>query len=1419
MADWSAEDEREYQALLRERDRLRAQEEGERRLQQARAAVPKPATEPKNAFSTIRAVLGGLRDTAQGIWSYADSADAWLENKTGIGGMPMIEHENGKLSIKWANSKEFDRSIVGKAADIPHELPDFEGSKNAGTTEKIARNLVGFLVPFAGVSKVLKTAEAVSVVGRSARVLTASAAATAVTVDPVENNLANTVKGLTGWDNKLLNSLTSTKDDDKFEARLKGVVANLPVDLAMEGITEGVIPLVKAYRQARFIKEDSKGLIDAVQEDLRVKRSVASVEAKRLTESGVRVNGVDPLAPSGKPVPKPSNDNLVSPESLLSPAKEKPKAPVEAVTPAATHTGEAGGAALAPAEAAPVPKAETIKPQQITTLDEFVDYAKKVVGQISDPERLDKIGKALVENPHNALDELGIDPLKLDLSTFSDPEKIMAMQHSLAGLVDDVAAKTGRTGLVVSNAETVRAGRALAMTPRTLKALMERTGNLASHMTGARLLVGQHAHKLVADVDAAIGELMKGGAGKAYNEFLETLSRHAVLLGTLRGAGSEIARALQSLKMAATVKEAGKVITDQAEQALAKARGLADKAAERVAKGQAKEDAKAAARSAKEVDHTSPEVLKFLEQMTEGRVDDAALSAIAAKHGIEPKDVAKQLGLDWSQVAKLREAEAKYTELFKDLATDAGKLRLLNQLKGAEGDLEKLSQVARSRQMTFLQKADAMVRETSGNLFSIGTATANTVSAVTVLGLKTMSHGLAMLAYAPLGMASERFALAARIHMMKAWASIHAPVMAFSDATSSTWALLKESGFDEAAAILDSAGWEAQAKQLQAKAIEAGHGVRGDFTRSEAVTLGGDGVLDEVAGAMGNAIDRARGKTGYEAHAPGQREIYVNPETLHAINQMAEEWPLGRWGQEGLKWTSRTVATAVNVAGGATRLARTALINAPDQFAGVISARVGAHSAAVDQAVKEAAEAELTGKALYDYIKNRSIQLADGIDGISAEPFEDGMREVLLGEGTNFAKRTLFQDDLEFSFSRVSGSLVSSIPVLGPLLAPFVKTPLRILEVTALDYTPLGLLKKDVRNVLLHGDEAARGEIAARMTLGMGSILAAYYLADDRTIVGYDGGSASSARLARGSYSLRIGGDVVEFGRLDPLGTLLGFGADVRAALKESEDGDASVLYSVWEAAMWGVFKNVLSKTWMQSFQQLNDLAAARSPDDFSTKLSRFVAAQATRVVPASGLQRQFDKSAEGVVREASGFTEGVLKSSWGASTLPVKRDGILGRPVEMTFGERTHGMKAGPQSSEKLIREMDALSFDAPLPARKLKGVRLDSTQFSRMLELRGQIVRDKTGMTLEEKLQAIVHDPDWDKLGRNQKVEVLRQSMNGYQKLASDQLIREDSKLAYAVLRAETWDQFRSHDKTRDESDAATRKMAMELGIPIRD
>jgi hypothetical protein len=775
------------------------------------------------------------------------------------------------------------------------------------------------------------------------------------------------------------------------------------------------------------------------------------------------------------------------------------------------------------------------------------------------------------------------------------------------------------------------------------------------------------------------------------------------------------------------------------------------------------------------------------------------MTQAARAAGLTPKEMAKKLGLDWKEIKKIYDTEEAYNNLFKDLTTDAGRLRLLEQLKGAKGDLTALTRFTKSRNMTFLDRADSILAETKGNLFSLGTLGLNVTGGLMMIGMNTLSRGMSAAGLGTRAMFSfrnEAVATAAWKAGYKALAGVHAPTQAFGQAMSNAWQVLKKTGLDEGAGILDSLKATKLAKVLQQASNES-------------------------------AASITKGVVKMDFTGPS-KALYVSPEAINAITKQVEEWPIGRFGQLGLEWMVRLGALPINLAGATTRTATSLFINTGDQAVGTLSARIGAHTRAVDIAYDEAAEAGLEGAARHDYVQARIIELSDHIEGLSDDAFEDGAREMMDQAGLDYAAHTTFSDGLETGVTKGLAAATEAIPIVGTLIVPFSRTPLRVMERTIIDYSPLGIFKDRVRKAWLEGDMEVRGEIAARYMLATAAVGLAWDLAGDRTIVGIDNGYKSSARYERNSYTLKIGDDVIEFGRFDPVGTLFGFVADIRQSMDAKEYDRRSideaglggaagdVVSDVVQSVIWSAMVNVLSKSWMESLEQLQAVAAIQNAEDAGEASKKFLNGLATRFVPGSGIQRQYEKWDDGIVRQSRTFFEGIIKGSFASNTLPEKLDPLFGRPIEVLGMERAIGLKGGPVTTNNVTKELARLNFDIAPPKYKQRGVELTSVQYNRLVQLRGhETVAD--GGTLEEKVTALVEDPEWDTLIDEEKIELIKKAAEPHTKLAVDRLLQEDDDFAFRALRDETRKSFLLEGRSRREADEETKTFARELGIKV--
>lgn len=1344
---WTVDDEREYQTLLRQKKLREQQARGETTLANARASQSpqrSPSEDEQKAGFSLTRMIGGA---AQDVWNNSLDMVKWVgDRKNDVFGAisgGRLDTRTYLTKQQQADSREFGKVDIVEESTNPWE--------NTG------RALTGFLVPYAGAGKAFGAFRAgIGFTSAAARSLGAATAVNLTVMDATENNLANMLRDDFGFDNDLLDSLATEEDDDLMVGRVKAAISNLPLDLAGEAVVEGAIKAARLYKGVRANNQASKDALEVAKQDITVSREAARKAAEANPENAVKV--------------------------------EQPEA-TEA-------SAVAEGRTVSVASGEVVVKRSQVKERPVTSLEEFVSEIQTRVSGVADASQLNRIADALITDPHEALTMLKIDPAKLDYSVFTDPAAIKAMQNSLGDLVDDIAKKTGRTGTVVSNKETLKAARLLAAQPNQIKKLVSDTQGLASRLTAARIMVGSHAHKLLEASTAAAAEIKAGGAGKAYADFIATLEQHGYLLGVLRGAGSEVGRALQSLQMSVDVSKAYKSLSQGAAEAAQKAEALKATRLANLAKGR---EARAAADATVKVDVTSDAAISFLKEVAEGRIDLDALEAIAKASGVNADRAAKELGLKLSELKNAKKASEAYEALFKDLQTDAGRLRLMEQLHGVKGDLSKLSRIMKRRERTgWLSKVDEGLKDTTGALFSTATAIFNVTGAGSMMLLKGISHSLAYagLSGKALLRGNQEAAIAARKQAMKAWATFHAPTQAFGTAFGRAWAELKGAGLEELSFIADGLKLEKAAKDMQAAANDARRGTDRMFLK------------EDFASARG---------------------FSVQPETLNRISEDIAKYPIGRLGQMGLEWFIRAGAAGVNTTGALFRTGTSLFINAPDQFSGAFATRVGQHTAAVDIAAKEAAEAGLDGDALLSYIKGRSIELGDMIDDgtIGDDAFADGMRDMLDKAGVDLAREFNFSDDLDSQSLNRASSFFANLPIAGTLIMPFPKTPLRVMERSIMDYTPLYAIKKATREAWASGDAEVRGEIAARMTLVTAMLSTAWALTADDTVIGIDGGWRSTARRERGSYSIRIGEDTYEYNRIDPLGTVLGIVADVRDIMEEGldnrelvklVDGDDAyhreLGWDIMEAVGWGLFKNILSKSYLDSLEQLNSMSAARSTEEFSSIAQSWAASLGTRAVPLSGLQRQAEKFSDPEMRVARGIIDGMIKSTIGADTLPPRRDPIFGRPVEYKAGERLVGMKGGPTKLDPINQELARLSFDIQPPRWKQKGVELTADQMDRFLQLRGHTV-EVDGMTLEDTITAFIEDPRYTSLTDEAKVEGIKKMISPFTREAGKQLIREDDDFAFKVLVQEVSDDFKLSGRDRREIKPEAERLAKELGI----
>lgn len=1269
-------EQRELEMLERELERRRARE-----AQEAERDKPIPQDD---GFSVTRLLGGVAQDTYNGLLDTVN----WFGEKR--------DDAFGAISGGYLDPRTYRTKEENEASKDYFRMEVVGESTN--TAESITRSIGGFLVPYMGAAKLMKVGQATTLGGRLAGELAAVTAVNMTVMDAQENNLANTLRDSFGLESDVLDAIATEEDDDLMVGRLKAAVSNLPLEIAGTALIEGGIHGFKALRSMRAANAEQRGLIEA-------------------TQNSLKINAF-------KPKPKPADPKAPKKKADASVGTEADEAfKLEAVDVLKGIAGDAD---------APVIKVE---PKEVTTFDDVINFVKEVVDEVPPGQEryLQDLADRLMKEPHQAISELGIDPLKLNLDDVDSAESIMAIRDGLSDMIEHVARRTGESkkagGKVISWVQTKQeAAREIALSARTfgsswraVKRTIRSTQTLRADMMASRMLVGANAQRLVGSVDPALKEVEAGVPhGPAWTNTIKRLEEQALLDGALTGAKSEVARTLNILKSSTEALDPDRIVDDAAEAA---------------------EDA----------------------------------------------------------------FSKKYEELFKDLATDAGRIRLLNQIKQNGGDLETLTKVVKQRRLGRLRRVDSWLTEAKANLFSYGTAGFNVASATFMQTFDAFTHLLSGAGLKVAGKLTRNEAMlqGAAIQLNKGYASFDAPVMAFGDAVRGMFKMIGSEWLDEVAVTLDTVGLEKWAKSAAIKSADLGSNVKRGWLKKD----------------MRN----------------GTKAIYISPEVLRAqdqkIAELAGKFPIGTFGQMALEWTmrgaTRAGALGVNLAGSATRANLSLFISGPDTFAGTISAQIGKNVKAVELATEEAIEAGLTGKAFAGYVKGRSKDLSDLVgDGTSAQAFSDAQRDMMERAGNKYAARNNFADDLESTSLKLAASTFENAPIAGTMTMPFPRTPLKVMETTLIDYTPLGVLKGRVKDAFINGDVATRGEIATRYMLATTVLAAAWQMAESGMIVGQDGGWQNTARRNRASYTIKIGDDYHDISRIDPIGTVLGIVADAHYALTadldtldpraEQEGLATKVPELLMEAAFWPLMQNVFNKAMLETLDSVMGVSQADTPESMGQAFERFFTSSATRFVPGSGVQRQIDKWDDGTFRAARGFADGWLKASVGADKLPPRLDTLFGRPVQMPLGERLIGWKGGPGLADKTNQELARLAFDLRPPPKTMDGVKLTQVQYNRYLELRGHEVR-LGGKTLEERIAGLIENPRWDDIPDPRKIEMIKDTISPYSSAAKRSLMREDDDFNYRRAAVENRERFIRQGRSIEEADKETRRFAEELGLQV--
>jgi hypothetical protein len=448
---------------------------------------------------------------------------------------------------------------------------------------------------------------------------------------------------------------------------------------------------------------------------------------------------------------------------------------------------------------------------------------------------------------------------------------------------------------------------------------------------------------------------------------------------------------------------------------------------------------------------------------------------------------------------------------------------------------------------------------------------------------------------------------------------------------------------------------------------------------------------------------------------------------------------------------------------------------------------------AIREAMEEAG-AFGSQKEMMDFAQQRAQQLADFppseiLRKAEARLLDDGNLDAepdlkfLLDRKKDVdleAARTLLMDGPQTSAGRTFAAALRKIDKAAGLgqvegvLLPYINTPIRILERGLVSYGPFAKQAEETLAILKRGGVEAEIE-TARMEMGMTGLKLGAMLGMMGGITVTNGHFTNSANLDAGPPN-RInipGGGFIEIGRLDPFALTLAMGAlwgqaayDGYHAYDEYGKVDEGMT-AFAGTAFFGVQDAILSKSYLKQLQELTEIMSPKGDEeDAGNKAIKFLQGVFTRLVPVSGTSRQVTESVGGYSPEVITIGDAILRGLPGGSLYLSPRRDVLGDEVKGRFMGVAFGDSDNTEGEEisDTKRQLRELGIDLTNVSKTDGGIALSSEQVSELRRIRGKEALNAEGETMEEALQRLFEDPDFQAGDRDDRHDAVVDLMNDF-------------------------------------------------------
>lgn len=399
-------------------------------------------------------------------------------------------------------------------------------------------------------------------------------------------------------------------------------------------------------------------------------------------------------------------------------------------------------------------------------------------------------------------------------------------------------------------------------------------------------------------------------------------------------------------------------------------------------------------------------------------------------------------------------------------------------------------------------------------------------------------------------------------------------------------------------------------------------------------------------------------------------------------------------------WSGRIELSGKLTVGGKQARLPGRLLLAEDEFFRAIGYRSELNAQAYAKAKAEG----LTGRAF-----------AERMARIVADPTDDMLRAARAN-----ASYQTFTKELGKTGKAIQTALGSH--PLAKVVVPFFRTPVNIFKYTG-ERTVLASLSQEVR-ATLKGERGARAadEQAARLALGTAVSAATIGLA----AAGFVTGSGPSDPRRRAVLymtgwqpnSIRIGEMYYSFGRLEPLGTLLGVSASAYEIAAEMTGAEADALSAL---ILGAVSKNLVDKTWTQGPAGM--IEAVQDPDRYGEPMIRKLVGSGIPTIMAQAARIE-----DPVLRDAQTLIDAVKSRIPGLSQEVMPRRDLWGEPIALEGGIGPDILSPVYQrriSEDRVAQEMVKLGVWPAKLRRDIRGVELTSEQYDEFQMIAGRLAK----------------------------------------------------------------------------------------------